>query len=166
MKASAIGVTAIAALFTAYTHGVTVASAGYEAKIAKADAARASAAVVLQAQVVADEHARQANIAAIDAQHQQDIANEKINSDRIIADLRSGAIRLRDKFSATSGASAGLPGAAANAGLDHAAQGIQLQDEDAGFLIRFASDADQVADQLRACQAVVRADRADTSSVP
>lgn len=81
--------------------------------------------------------------------------------DRTIADLRAGELRLRDRFqcpaTGAAGRPAGVPQAGGAAGGSHAAAPGGLSRADAEFLVRFASEADDVAGQLAACQAVVRA---------
>lgn len=73
----------------------------------------------------------------------------------LTADLRSGAIRLRDRF--TCPAAARVPGAAANPrGSDEAAAGGLLA-EDAQFFVSEAGRADEVARQLTACQGILSA---------
>lgn len=78
--------------------------------------------------------------------------------DQVIADLRAGALRLRPRFQCPARQQAAPAGTAA-AGSDGGAQ-AGLSGADAEFLVREASRADEVARQLTACQAVIRADRA------
>lgn len=154
----------LAALWASYSFGHDVASEHYQRVIAQHDAdnSKALAAEQLRYRGLEQQHA--ADIAAIDQQHQQAIENEIISRDRTIADLRAGAVGLRDKFTTCQR----TRGAAAKAGTStsqrDAAASIELQREDAEFLVQLASEADRVADQLRACQGVVRADRAQTIS--
>ncbi|CAG2144472.1 hypothetical protein LMG31506_03013 [Cupriavidus yeoncheonensis] len=105
-----------------------------------------------------DQHAD--DMAALDAKHTKELADAKTISDRTIADLRAGSIRVRDRL--TCPAASG-PGTASQAGTgasmgDAAARG-GLQAADAELVLRIAGEADEVAVQLAACQAIVRMDR-------
>ena len=86
------------------------------------------------------------------------IANDKLiqDRDRTIADLRSGVIKLRQRFKCKASSLPGSP--ASPAGSDEAGEG-GLRDEDAEFLVRFASDADAVAIQANACSAILLGER-------
>jgi prophage endopeptidase len=76
--------------------------------------------------------------------------------DSAVAGLRDGTFRLRERFSCPPNP-APARGAAAR-GNEGTARGLSAAD--AEFLVRFASDADDVARQLAACQAILSADRA------
>ena len=72
----------------------------------------------------------------------------------VIAGLRAGTLRLREQWRGCT-AAAGVPGTAAStAGPDAAAE---QRSEGARDLVRIAAEADA---QIRALQAVIRADRA------
>jgi hypothetical protein len=86
---------------------------------------------------------------------EKELRDGKAEADSVIAGLRTGNVRLRDRFKcpAKSGLvpeAAGTP-AGSNAGTESG-----LLTADAEFLIRFASDADAVTKQLGACQATLR----------
>jgi hypothetical protein len=156
----------IAALVITASHGLAYhvgkqsGDTAHQAELTRINLANASALALLQAQVRKQEQDKAAELAAIADKHQQDIANREAISNRTIADLRAGTVRLRSDIAANEfAASVRLPSAAAGTGQRPAAQGVGLRIADAEFLIRTANEADQVADQLRACQAVVRADR-------
>jgi hypothetical protein len=80
---------------------------------------------------------------------------DKRDADRTIADLRAGRERLRDKFTCPRT----VPGAAASAGRSDEASEGGLSGQDAEFLVRFASEADTVANRLTACQSILQAER-------
>lgn len=86
-------------------------------------------------------------------------AEEKRRRDVVAA--RDGALRLRVPAAAC-GAGGGAPAEArpAATGSD-GAEGIELPGAIAADLLGLAHDADQVADQLRTCQAIVINDRKD-----
>lgn len=99
-------------------------------------------------------------MAQASATYQESLQNEKANRDRTIADLRSGALRLRIQLAgrqSTDGSSAGQadPAAVRCDGETFA----ELSGSAAEFLVGLASEADDVVHQLTACQAVVTADR-------
>lgn len=80
---------------------------------------------------------------------------------RDVAAARDGALRLRIPAAACdAGGSAPAAAGPAAPGGD-GAEGIELPGATAADLLDLAHDADQVADQLRACQAVVLNDRKD-----
>lgn len=157
---------ALAALTTTVSHGIAYhvgkqsGDVAHQAELTRINLANASATALLQAKVRQQEQDKTAELAAIDQRHQQEIHDREAISNRTIADLRAGTVRLRNDIAAHEFAAAGsLPSAAAGTGQRDAAKGVGLRIADAEFLVRTADEADQVADQLRACQAVVRADR-------
>ena len=119
--------------------------------------ASTSAAQVQQVnQVRGTEHQQADTMAAIGAKHEEDRAAAPAVADAVVADLRSGALRLRNDLAACH--TDRLSQAAASAGERNAASdfGSTL----AGPAVRIGRDAD---DDLRACQAAVAADRAEVS---
>lgn len=150
-------------LFGAYHHGCSVTAAAYELKITEANEQHAAALADLQAKARATEDRSAQQIAAIDRTHQERLTHEIDSRDRTIADLRAGTVSVRKRFTCPAGADQRVLDAPISTGSSDAAQGGGLQQADAEFLIRFASEADQAVTQLAACQAVVRADR-DLSS--
>lgn len=102
----------------------------------------------------AEEQQRAETMATIGARHEEDRAAAPAVNDAVVADLRSGALRLRNDLAACH--THRLSQAAASAGQRDEAPdlGVTL----AGPAVRIGRDAD---DQLRACQAVVAADRAE-----
>lgn len=107
------------------------------------------------------EHAN--DMAAAAASYQEDLKHEQATKDRVIADLRRGDRRLRVPVVAAvcapaaggSGAAAAGAGAAGRDGETRA----ELSFQAAEFLVGLTNEADAVAIQLTACQAVVTADR-------
>ena len=151
-------------------HGAERYQAGYDAaeKLyqAQIDAAAESARQQLEAAKDAARAQEQRDAARM-AELARDYIAEREKGfedrDRTIADLRAGERRLRDRFqcpaAGAAGGSAGLPGSGRAAGGSDAPAPGGLSRSDAEFLVRFASEADDVAGQLAACQAVVRAQR-------
>ncbi len=151
----------------AYMHGYATAAdhwkvivADMSKQAADADAKNADELADARERVLEYERHTVARMAVIDHQHQEDMRNAQIISERTIAGLRDGTIRLRDKFTACQrSGSSNMPAATTSTSIGDGVASIQLQQADADLLVRIAGSADQVADQLRACQAVVRADR-------
>lgn len=105
----------------------------------------------------AEEHQRADTMATIGARHEEDRAAAPAVADAVVADLRSGALRLRNDLAACH--TDRLSQTAAGTLERDAA--TQRREEFAGRIVRIGRDAD---DQLRACQAVVAADRATSAS--
>lgn len=146
-----------ALLFGAYSHGVSTTDTAWQAKhnaaLAKANQAAA------EAQAGAREAERRAaeEINAIEGKlHDQEQA-AAAERDRLLADLESGAVRLRDRFTCPAG---GVPGTAANPGQREPGKVGGLQQADVRLLVRLANEADAVTRQLQACQAILKSDRA------
>jgi len=119
-------------------------------------AAAATAAVAQVNQARATEHTQAAVLADIGAKHEEDRRAAEAVPDAVVADLRAGNLRLRDDLATCSTARL----SEAVAGTVERDAGAQLRGEVAGAIVRAGRDAD---DQLRACQAVVLADRAEVT---
>ena len=106
-------------------------------------------------------------VAAVSSTYQRDLANANRTKDIAMAALRSGALVLRDPVASSppvSGGTAEAPACACGrdgppGGVLSASASRVLSGEASRFLIALASEADVVATQLQACQALVRADR-------
>ncbi|WP_457320439.1 lysis system i-spanin subunit Rz [Stenotrophomonas sp. P5_B8] len=99
------------------------------------------------------EHMQAETMAAIGEKHEEDRAAAPSVADAVVADLRSGALRLRNDLAACH---TDLLSQTAAGALQRDAA-TQRREEFAGRIVRIGRDAD---DQLRACQAVIAADRA------
>ena len=108
-------------------------------------------------QVLTDERAIAKTQADIDTAYQKGITDGKVQLDSTLSDLRADVIRLRKRFSCPA---ASVQATAAGAPVSDDTEASGLQREDAEFLVRLASDADAIALQLKACQAIVENDRA------
>ncbi len=99
------------------------------------------------------------NLAAIGVKHEEDRAAAPAVADAVVAELRAGTVRLRHDLAACH--TDRLSEAASGAVQRDAAPdlGVTL----AGPAIGIGRDAD---DQLRACQAVIRADRMEVTHEP
>jgi prophage endopeptidase len=108
------------------------------------------------------EQAHAQKLAEIADRHQKEIRNAETRRKADVAAVRDGTLVLRDPGRAASeGACAGQPAApGAAASQRDGGQAGRLSGEAAEFLLGLAADADAVADQLAACQAVILTDRA------
>ncbi|UXA66023.1 hypothetical protein [Xanthomonas prunicola] len=100
----------------------------------------------------ATEHQQAETLSSIGEKHEQDRETAQAVPDAVVAELRSGALKLRDGWASCE--TQRLTEASAGAAERDAA--AERRDEFAGSVVRVGRDAD---DQLRACQAVVAADR-------
>ncbi len=104
------------------------------------------------------EHAAAMATVSADYQRRMNDANNQRRHD--LAAVRAGTLRLRDPDTTGLG-TPGCPPAAAGAGAGgrDGAAGGQLSPAASEFLLSLASDADDLARQLAACQGIVAADR-------
>lgn len=91
--------------------------------------------------------------AALDKTFTEKQRNAKINSDRILGDISSGYIRLRDRSAAVQTCSSETGTAAENPGTIADSGRGELSQEFAGFLSREAVRADGIVEKLTALQA-------------
>lgn len=119
---------------------------------AREQASTSSAQVRQVNQTRATEHAQAETLAAIGGKHEEDRAVAATVPAAIVADLRAGRLQLRDDLATCNTARLSEAVAGAVERDAHA----QLRAEVAGALVQIGRDAD---DQVRACQAVVAADR-------
>ncbi|WP_435014683.1 hypothetical protein [Xanthomonas arboricola] len=119
---------------------------------AKAGAATGKQALQVEQAARATEHKHAEVLAYIGAKHEEDRQAAQAVPDAVVADLRNGALKLRDGWASCE--TQRLTEAAA--GTRERDAGTQRREEFAGRIVRIGRDAD---DQLRACQAVVLVDR-------
>lgn len=103
-----------------------------------------------------DEHKQAENLAAIGAKHEEDRTAAATVPAAVAAGVRDGSLQLRDDLATCN--TARLSEAAA--GAVERDQAAQLRAEVAGALVQIGRDAD---DHIRACQAVIAADRAEVT---
>ncbi|WP_312681034.1 hypothetical protein [Stenotrophomonas chelatiphaga] len=149
-------VIAIAIFAAGFTGGWTWRGDRAEAAVAVQEVAVVKQNLTAEQGARAEEQQRADSMAIIGATHEEERAAAPAVADAVVADLRSGALRLRNDLAACH--TDRLSQAAASAGQRDAAPdlGVTL----AGPAVRIGRDAD---DQLRACQAVVAADRAEAT---
>jgi len=102
------------------------------------------------------EHAANDRIAAISTLYETKLKEQKNAQARLINLNATGGLYI-NAYCPNSDTANGNTAAAAR--LSHGASRVQLSQSDGAFLIGFADDADQVANQLAACQAVILSDR-------
>lgn len=119
-------------------------------------AAGASAVADQVNQTRATEQSRALQLADIGAKHEEDRTAAATVPAAVVADLRAGRLQLRDDLATCSTARLSEAVAGAVERDAHA----QLRAEVAGDLVQIGRDAD---DQVRACQAVIDADRMQVS---
>ncbi|QBR44141.1 lysis system i-spanin subunit Rz [Stenotrophomonas indicatrix] len=116
--------------------------------------ADASAAQVQQVnQTRATEHDQAEALATIGAKHEEDRTAAEAVPAAVVADLRTGNLQLRDDLATCNTTRL----SEAVAGTIERDAHAQLRAEVAGALVQIGRDAD---DHVRACQAVVKSDRA------
>ncbi len=121
--------------------------------MAQRDAAQQVA--LAQEQARAAEQRMTEQLAAVDARYRQEIEDAKATGERVAADLRASTLRLRREWAGCE--TARLSDAAAASPERDALAGLRA--EAAGRIVRIGREAD---DQLRACQAVIRAYRGES----
>lgn len=131
---------------------------GADAVQSRWDAATAQAELEAQAQAAEADRIEQeqvAEFAAIVDSLRKENHHAKQNADRLVADLRAGTVRVRDRFTCPRP----MPAAAGSPARSDEAGQAGLLAADAEFLVRLASEADAAANQLTACQDILRAER-------
>jgi hypothetical protein len=99
-------------------------------------------------------------VQSITAQLEQEKRDGLAEKDRVIAQLRDGSLRLRDKYAKSSGACRdNMPKTPSDTASSNGASGTELSEEAAEFLWSEATRANKVVSQLVACQAVLVEDR-------
>lgn len=98
------------------------------------------------------EHAQAETLATIGAKHEEDRTAAAAVPAAVVAGVRDGSLQLRDDLATCNTARLSQ----AVAGTIERDQAAQLRAEVAGALVQIGRDAD---DHVRACQAVIRADR-------
>lgn len=115
----------------------------------------------LQDQARATERHHAEQMSALGQTHQKEIQHVEARRKADAAAARAGTVVLRDPGAAAREATCPCGSAApgATTGQRDGGQTGQLSAAAAEFLLDLANDADAVADQLSACQAVIQADR-------
>ena len=121
----------------------------------KTEAAEAKERFERDARQTEQEHAQR--IAEIDKTYTEKLNHERNRNRAVVADLRRGAVQLRERFTCPNVSSTG-----GTTGMGDGTAGRGLRSEDAEFLVSEAGRADRIVTQLQACQDIIRADRTIT----
>lgn len=169
LAAAAIWLASLLAVGIWQRHDVAAAINGKWAKHERAQQVQAARQIkTLEERARASEQKHAADLAQVAADYERKIQDANKQRAVDLAAVRAGTLRLRDP---NASAMRTCPGAstktAAAPSLSDGSKASQLQATDAGllssqtssFLIDFAADADQVAEQLSACQQVILEDR-------
>lgn len=163
MNVKVIAIAAVLLLVAGLGGGWYVRSKGADADLASAKLDRAAdqtgAALAFgQAEALRlSQYQAQANqLAAADAAHQKDMSDAQARADRVVADLRTGTLRLRDEW-ATARATAAVQSAAGASQPDAAAE---LRATGARDLVLAGAQCDST---ITALQRALTADRAEAS---
>lgn len=155
---------AVAIAIAAFLYGSSMTAdrlnAIHEAQVQAVNMANAQAHASLVEQMRTKERQHADDMAALDAKYTKELTHERAEADRIIADLRTDVVRVRDEFTCAYGAAqggAGKAGTSTSLGDGRKAGGLQKPHVE--FLLSEAGRADEVVKQLQACQAIVRQDR-------
>lgn len=159
----------MACLFVFYSYGQQQYKRGEAAcavpvlKRANDDLAAANDLIIkLQREARDTELVHAARLAALDKTYQETQANEKAKSDVVINNLRAGIAKLQFRPAAASSQQASADSTSAagpGPGSSDGAKTSELPDTTAGDLYAEAARADEVTEQLTACQQVIVEDR-------
>lgn len=128
----------------------------------EADELRQANATIAQLQTAyrATERRHADLMATISATYQEQLTNATDQHTTDLAALRAGTLRLRDRAARQSPACDRVPETTAAAGGRDGDPGTELSGAAAEFLLGLTNRANRIVEQLTACQAIVRADRA------
>lgn len=146
----------------AYDNGVTAEKLMWESRESEELASANKKILDLTDKARKDEAQHNLNLATISTEYEEYKKNDKLKNDKVIADLNTGVIRLRDKYANTIGqatCTSGVSETTASTSERNGETGTELSTKTSEFLYRLASESDDVVKQLTACQAVVIEDR-------
>jgi len=140
-------------------HGKKIERAEWQTKELKADHDVQDNLAAAQTDVETREASHQKDLANISAHYQKELQNVYDTKDRVIHDLRAGALRLRDPGTVNPAGAGAMPSSVASSSGCDGQAGSHLSEQISEFLASEASRADGIVEQLNACQAVVVKDR-------
>lgn len=147
--------------------GATTTQAKWQARELAQQARATNAIRAMQDAARLAEQKSAAALAAVATDYERKLTDANKQRSADLAAVRTGALRLRDPGSPVSACAGSAAKTGTATGIGNGGPPGKLQEADVGllsgqaseFLIDFAADADQVADQLAACQRVVMKDR-------
>lgn len=145
-------------LVVVYDAGKTAERAAWQGRESVELVAANRAIVDLEQQVKATHLAQSDRLASVADQYEKEKQREFQKRDRYIADLRADNLRLRDPGRKNTSVGT-TDGTTPTTGQCDGQAGSQFSIEASEFLLRLTGEADEVAIQLTACQAVVLSDR-------
>jgi hypothetical protein len=126
----------------------------YDKERAEAREQAAAALAKAQSDARAQEQRNVKRMGEIDRAYQDKLKHKDRERVAAVAAARAGGLYIHAACPAT-----GVSGTATGTGSGDGTTRIRLPDADADFLLGLAAEADQVAEQLHACQSIVRSDR-------
>jgi hypothetical protein len=160
-----IAATSAACYFTGMRVGFDQAKTKYDATLASISAEHTRQLAIAITAARTDERRRVMAQDFIDRNLYKELNDEKAKTAALSAAVSAGTVQLRQRFTCPASASGGVPGTATSISTGDAAAPGGLQQQDAQFLIRLASEADQTAMSLQACQAIVASDRSNAADL-
>jgi hypothetical protein len=135
--------------------------------LAAVDRANRDALSKARADVIAAQQKAAADMAALDAKHFQELNDANAKADAAVAAVRAGTLRVRKRLTCPTavrsdgGAGGAAAQAAASAGVGDGTGARGLSADDVQILLRIGERANGVGEKLKACQAILAADRLD-----
>ena len=156
IKLAVIGLVAVSIFFGGWHLGSKLKQGEWDKERASSAINLATAIADSDVKVLATEHALNNKIASISAVYETKLQEKKNETNRLNTINRSSGLFV-NTITPTNQAS--NCNASAPASFGNGTSRVRLSESDGSFLINFASDADQVANQLSECQAVIYTDR-------
>ena len=156
IKLAVIGLMVVSIFFGGWHLGSKLKQGEWDKDRATSAITLATAITDSDAKVLAIEHTLNNKIASISAGYETKLQEKKNETNHLIAINRSSGlfVNASTPINTAQNCNASTPTSVSNG-----TSRVRLSESDGSFLINFASDADQVANQLSECQAVIYADR-------
>ena len=149
----------LGAIYKGYSFGVKNERTRWELVESKKMAALGEKIMQLNNKKYDIEQQRVKEMADLTANYQQEIKKNESKANAVLANVRAGAIKLRIATVRPASCAGAGSETGASIRIDSKETTAELSQQSAEFLIGQASAADQVVDQLTACQAQLLADR-------
>jgi hypothetical protein len=132
-----------------HSEGSNAVTAKWQTEKAQANADALKAVQDAQDKVSKIEHDRAKEVSILDVKYQQSLSKVKNEKELAIANAKSDGLFINASCSDNSNT---LSNTGSTASSSHGNTRVKLSDEAGSFLIQLASEADEVAQQLNACQ--------------